>query len=682
MFIKANKFLMGATMAVALVLGGCVNEIDTVPTPEQEQTQPQSPYVEGELIVKFSPEVEAMLDAVTRSGGAATRSGIPSFDQVMETVGGYQLERVFPVDKRTEEQSRQRGLHLWYVVRFEGESIDAVARKFEALGEVQKVNPNRRIYRAYNSKAMPLLVSNAATRSTLSGAMNDPLLGKQWNLINEGDMFLKDGHIKSIKDADVQVEGAWQKSTGNSQVIVAVLDEGVYYNHPDLKANMWVNEGEVEFSTDDNDGNGYAGDLHGYNFVKGTGTITTDDAYDSGHGSHVAGIIAAVNNNGLGISSIAGGNGTADSGVKIMSCQIFSGVTGSSALAVCRAIKYAADNGAVVAQCSWGYISGEANIYDWNEQGFHTQEEWEQGAPLEKEAFDYFTHTAGSANGPIEGGIAIFAAGNESAPAAGYPGASDWAVAVTATSADFTPATYTNYGKGSVIAAPGGDQDYYWNYQNEGQNYGEEGCILSTLPYNISESGYGYMEGTSMACPHVSGVAALAISYAADKRIHLKATELRELLIAKENTTPIDDYMTGTKIYRRYVADIGPIQPMSMNLDNYRGQMGNGQVNATKLLAAIDGVGVPMRFPNIYVGEGQKCAVVPAHYFVDGEQMTFSVTIADNQVASCSQEGGKLVFEGLKSGTTTATLIAKGTTTEQHTFTITVRKGADGSGWL
>lgn len=185
-----------------------------------------------------------------------------------------------------------------------------------------------------------------------------------------------------------------------------------------------------------------------------------------------------------------------------------------------------------------------------------------------------------------------------------------------------------------------------------------------------------------MACPHVSGVAALAISYAADKRIHLKATELRELLIAKENTTPIDDYMTGTKIYRRYVADIGPIQPMSMNLDNYRGQMGNGQVNATKLLAAIDGVGVPMRFPNIYVGEGQKCAVVPAHYFVGGEQMTFSVTIADSQVASCSQEGGKLVFEGLKSGTTTATLTAQGTTTEQHTFTITVRKGADGSGWL
>ena len=676
--IKANRIIMGLAVSTALLLGGCVNELANVPTPEGEQTQQptDTPYVEGELIVKFTPEVEAMLEGITRSGGSATRSGIPTVDEVLEAVGGYQLERVFPVDQRTEQKSRQSGLHLWYVVRFNGESTEAVAQKLSALGEVQKVNHNRRIYRAYNSKAMPL-VDAQATRAALSGAMNDPLLGKQWNIINNGDMFLKDDCIKSVKDADVQVEEAWKKTTGNSQIIVAVLDEGVYYNHPDLKANMWVNEGEVELSTEDNDGNGYAGDIHGYNFVTGSGAISTDNVYDTGHGSHVAGVISAVNNNGEGIASIAGGNGSKDSGVKIMSCQIFSGNTGSSALAVSRAIKYAADNGAVVLQCSWGYISGEANIYDWGEQGFHTQEEWEEGAPLEKDAFDYFIHNAGSANGPVEGGIAIFAAGNESAPAAGYPGAADWAVAVTATSADFTPATYSNYGRGSAIAAPGGDQDYYWNYKNEGQNYGAEGCILSTLPYNVSPSGYGYMEGTSMACPHVSGVVALALSHAADQRIHLKATELRQLLI--DNVTPIDDYMTGTKEYRRYVADIGPIQPMRMNLDLYRGKMGSGQVNATKLLAAIEGAGVPMRFPNIYVAEGEKSVVVPAHYFVGGEQMTFSVTIQNGEIASCTQKDGKLIFEGKKSGSTTATLTAQGIS---HSFTITVRKSANGNGWL
>ncbi|MBQ5931743.1 MAG: peptidase S8, partial [Tidjanibacter sp.] len=253
---------MGLAVSTALLLGGCVNELANVPTPEGEQTQQptDTPYVEGELIVKFTPEVEAMLEGITRSGGSATRSGIPTVDEVLEAVGGYQLERVFPVDQRTEQKSRQSGLHLWYVVRFNGESTEAVAQKLSALGEVQKVNHNRRIYRAYNSKAMPL-VDAQATRAALSGAMNDPLLGKQWNIINNGDMFLKDDCIKSVKDADVQVEEAWKKTTGNSQIIVAVLDEGVYYNHPDLKANMWVNEGEVELSTEDNDGNGYAGDI-------------------------------------------------------------------------------------------------------------------------------------------------------------------------------------------------------------------------------------------------------------------------------------------------------------------------------------------------------------------------------------------------------------------------------------
>lgn len=666
-------------MVAAMSLSSCVEGESPEPTPSEPQIV--APYVEGEVIVKFTPQVADMIASVEATRGAATRSGAVALDEVLEAIDGYQLERVFPLDERTEARTREQGLHQWYVVRFgAGSTAEQVAQRMQALGEVQAVDFNRSIKRAYRTKATPLSAerlsaAESATRAT--GAMNDPLLAAQWHLINRGDQFCEGEQTKSVRDADVQCEGAWERSTGDEQVIVAVLDEGVFVDHPDLKDNIWINENEVWRSHDDNDGNGYVGDRYGYNFVKNTGVITWNDAYDSGHGSHVAGVISAVNNNGVGISSVAGGDGSGN-GVKIMVCQIFSGYTGSSSLAVVRAIKYAADNGAVVLQCSWGYVSGAANTYDWGEPGFASQEEWEMGAPLEKSALDYFTHNAGSANGPIEGGVAVFAGGNESAPMAGYPGASEDYISVAATAADFTAATYTNYGPGTSVSAPGGDQDYYFDYVDDEHNYGEVGCVLSTLPYHISASGYGYMEGTSMACPHVSGVVALGISYAAQLRRHLTEKELRELLIS--TTTPIDDYQTGAKTYSRYVADIGPIQPMQINLNAYRGQMGAGQVNADALLAAIEGAGCELSFPNLYIDQNGTVAVVPSRYFVGGEALTYNVTIDNVAVATVATEGSKLLFKGVGEGSTTARIVASNG--KSFDFTITVRRGANSNGWL
>lgn len=685
---------------VALVLTGCSDSLSTIDSSEGKAdiTIPSDAEA-GELLIKFAPEMSSILDQAQMSktrSGKATRSGIPSTDEVLDILGSYSFERVFPVDANTEARTREAGLHLWYTVKFDKSTdLKAAAERLKQLGEVTKVQTNGRIKRAYNTDSKRIYLSDKAlqqktTRATASGEPNDPGFAYQWHYRNLGAgnygfENLNDNHAGAEAGCDVNAVEAWKTCVGDPSIIVAVLDEGVMYTHPDLAPNMWCNPGETsQGAKADGDGNGYEGDLHGYNFVEESGNITWSDANDSGHGTHVAGTIAAANNNGIGVSGVAGGDGTPNSGVKIMSCQIFSGQNSVTLAGEARAIKYAADNGAVILQCSWGYNSSESSELSGYTPGPATEKEWAETYPLEKEALDYFINNAGSPNGVIDGGIAVFAAGNEYAGNPAFPGAYSKCVSVASLAADYTPACYTDFGSLVTLSAPGGDLEYYGKIGETEDEYwaetGEQkGAVLSTLVKN-GQPAYGYMEGTSMACPHVSGVAALGLAYAVKQNRHYRAADFISLM--KKSVKDLDShYQNGaTKTYYMNHTTVGA-SPETIELSKYIGKMGAGLIDAAQLLNGIQNkeLSSEMKLPNMYVGIEKTTSLNLAAYFA-GQTEGYSCSVANTSVASATVDGKMLFVKGLAAGSTSLTVTAADGTSQ--TVVVTVRKSAGNNGWM
>lgn len=685
---------------VALALTGCSDSLSTIDSSEGKAdiTIPSDAEA-GELLIKFAPEMSSILDQAQMSktrSGMATRSGIPSTDEVLDILGSYSFERVFPVDANTEARTREAGLHLWYTVKFDKSTdLKAAAERLKQLGEVTKVQTNGRIKRAYNTDSKRIYLSDKAlqqkaTRASASGEPNDPGFAYQWHYRNLGAgnygfENLNDNQAGAEAGCDVNAVEAWKTCVGDPSIIVAVLDEGVMYTHPDLAPNMWCNPGETsQGAKADGDGNGYEGDLHGYNFVEESGNITWSDANDSGHGTHVAGTIAAANNNGIGVSGVAGGDGTPNSGVKIMSCQIFSGQNSVTLAGEARAIKYAADNGAVILQCSWGYNSSESSELSGYTPGPATEKEWAETYPLEKEALDYFINNAGSPNGVIDGGIAVFAAGNEYAGNPAFPGAYSKCVSVASLAADYTPACYTDFGSLVTLSAPGGDLEYYGKIGETEDEYwaetGEQkGAVLSTLVKN-GQPAYGYMEGTSMACPHVSGVAALGLAYAVKQNRHYRAADFISLM--KKSVKDLDShYQNGaTKTYYMNHTTVGA-SPETIELSKYIGKMGAGLIDAALLLNGIQNkeLSSEMKLPNMYVGIEKTTSLNLAAYFA-GQTEGYSCSVANTSVASATVDGKMLTVKGLAAGSTSLTVTAADGTSQ--TVTVTVRKSAGNNGWM
>ena len=487
------------------LLMGLKNEVRFTERPFIDIFQaPDDAMEDGWIRIKFVNSLTDHLDnfPMIQDDGGIIVSSIPEIDKLNRQYGIHKAIKLFesPALKNGYEwRHRMWGLHLWYEFHYDSDADirDIVMAYRDLINIIEWAEPEYKksltidpgfddyvysreelldYYRENNPRWIP----------------NDPQFIDQWHYHNTGQH-------NGTPGADIRLVDAWDIETGNADIIVAIVDGGIQFNHPDLELNMW--------------------DGIGYNFVNNSPNVIAHN-----HGTHVAGTVAAVTNNNVGVSGIAGGSGLGD-GVRLMSCQVF---TSSSSGGFHLAMIYGADNGAAINQNSWGYTT----------VGYYDQ--------AVMDAIDYFNANGGG--DVMDGGITIFSAGNNNTTGAWYPKCAPSCFSVAATNNQDIKAWYSTYDTWVNISAPGGET-----------NTVSARGVLSTRINN----GYGFAQGTSMAAPHVSGVAALLLSYAYRNEYIMTNDELAAIL---EDTT--DDH---------YHLNPGFI-----------GMLGTGRLNALAALLTLD----------------------------------------------------------------------------------------------